>query len=72
MKSKEEIEKRKLEIYDDREKFSNLCKLEEKPTKELLKAFDVVNLIYTEKISELDWVLSDSDASEVQRSEIEN
>jgi len=62
MKAEKEIRLKLLELYQSREKFSELVSEERKKSDELNTAFRHAELMYSEKISMLEWVLnSDSD-----------
>jgi len=62
MKAEKEIRLKLLELYQSREKFSELVAEERKKSDELNTAFRDAELAYSEKISMLEWVLnSDSD-----------
>lgn len=59
MKSKAQINAKKLELYEARERFSEITQKEKEPNVELASAFYLVERIYTEKISMLNWVLNE-------------
>lgn len=64
MRTKEEIQERLLKTYENREKFSSLASKEKHPSPRLKDAYDMVKAVYTEKISELRWVLNEEAQSE--------
>ena len=59
MKTEQDIKDKMLELYNSREAFENLTKQEREKTQEMETAFQVVEAIYTEKISLLNWVLNE-------------
>lgn len=67
MKTEQEIKDKLLDIYSARDSFNKLTKNERKKSRELIIAFEVVDRLYNEKISILNWVLEKDKENEQKR-----